>query len=523
MAIWKSKHHTMPAGSELSKSSSYAKVLDLVGSGKRVLYLGCGSGWLAEFMKTNGCSITGIETNPRLAEEARAFCEEVVVADLDMRSLADVLPGRLFDVVVFTDILERLREPRRLLNEARSLLGPPGFAVLSIPNVAHGAVRLSLLRGGFHYAKAGPLDSDQLRFFTLSSIRELCLRSGYRLDLIDRTKHPLFAPNDLVPDVDPADFDRSVIDMIANDPEHDTLQFVVRATPLDDERRLSELLDRVVESEGLVGDVESLRQELEAQRGVEAALNQRVTALQIEVAEAQGLVRIREDALLALMERPVRDLASALGAKPRADGETTGQRAALEAALAESAEQRAALEAALAESAEQRAALEAALAESVEQRPALEAALAESAEHRAALESALAKSAEHIDQLERDAATAEELMNDAAVQITWLRESNLLEQAIADELHARDAAAALERQAEYESVSADLALASGRLGALEQDYRELLRDFERHTAKELEEVRKEAVAINQLTKAVQRSPFWSLRMVARKLYRFGRE
>ena len=35
MAIWKSKHYTMPAGAEPPKSSSYAKVLDLVGSGNK--------------------------------------------------------------------------------------------------------------------------------------------------------------------------------------------------------------------------------------------------------------------------------------------------------------------------------------------------------------------------------------------------------------------------------------------------------------------------------------------------------
>ena len=525
MAIWKSKHYTMPAGAEPPKSSNYAKVLDLVGSGKRVLYLGCASG-CAEIMKTNGCSVTGIETSARLAEESRPFCEEMVVADLDMRSLADVLPGRLFDVVVFADILERLREPGRLLDEARALLGPMGFAVLSIPNVAHGAVRLALLHGGFHYANAGLLDTDQLRFFTLSSIRELCLRSGYRPDVIERTKHPLFAPSDLVPNVDPADFDPSVIAVIESDPEHDTLQFVVRATPLDDERRLSELLDRVVESESLLGDVESLRQELEEQRGVEAVLNRRVSALQIEVQETQALVRMREDALFALMDGPVHNLASALAQQPeiaRAESETSEQRAALESALAESAEQRAALESALAESAEQRPALEAALAEGAEYRMALQSALAASGEQLAALESALAERAQLIARLELDAATAEELLDDAAAQITWLRESNLLEQAIADELHQRD-------QAKYESVSAELALvrstaesAAARLSALEKDYDEVLRDFEKHTARELAEIRSEALQVNQLTKAIQRSPFWSLRMAARKLYRFGRE
>ena len=215
-----------------------------------------------------------------------------------------------------------------------------------------------------------------------------------------------------------------------------------------------------------------------------------------------------------------RDLASALDRQAeiaRASGETGRKCSALNWRLPKVREQRAALESALAESAEQRA--------------ALESALAESAEQRAALESALAESAGHIARLELDAATAEELLDDAAAQITWLRESNLLEQAIADELHARDTAAALEtasriRDAFLPSLRVARTAAesaSTRLDALEKDYHELLADFEKHTAKELEEIRREALAVNQLTKAIQRSPFWSLRTAARKLYRFGRD
>ena len=308
MAPSKSKLYAKSPGAAPPVGTSHAKVIDLVGSGKRVLDFGCGSGYLSEFMKANGCNVTGIEINPRAAEEARPHCEEIVVADLDTRPLIDLLPGRLFDVAVFGDILEHLRDPWRVLEEARSFLGPNGFAVLSIPNIAHGAVRLALLRGAFQYSKIGLLDDDHLRFFTLHSVRELCLRSGYRIDLIDRTKQPLFAPSDLVPKVDPADFHPSVIAAIESDPEHDTLQFIIRASPVDDEQRLSALVDHALESENLLDETRErlerqtqelavLRYDLEEKNGIEAVHALRIATLESELAEGQGHGAALESAL----------------------------------------------------------------------------------------------------------------------------------------------------------------------------------------------------------------------------------
>jgi SAM-dependent methyltransferase len=400
-------------------------------------------------MKANGCSVTGIEINPRAAEEARAHCEEVIVADLDVRPLVDILPGRLFDVAVFGDILEHLRNPWRVLDEARSFLGPVGFVVLSIPNIAHGAIRLALLRGAFQYAKAGLLDDDHLRFFTLRSVRELCLRSGYRIDLIERTKHPLLAPSDLVPKVDPADFNASVIAAIESDPEHDTLQFIVRATPMDDEQRLSALVDHVLESENLLGETReqlerqtqelaTLRHDLDKQNDVEATRAQRIAALESEVIESQELLRAREDALLAA---------------------SAAQQAALESALGESRERIGQLELDITIAADQQAEFARASAENAVKRAALESALAESRERTAHL-------------------------ND--------------EIALADEQRKR-------------------------LISLEKDYSDILEAFTKHTAKELEETRSEARRISELSQAIQRSPFWSLKMAIRRLSRFGRQ
>ncbi len=214
-------------------------LLDHVGSGKRVLEFGCGVGTLSRIMNDLGCKVTGVDVDGQAAAVAASFCEDVVVFDIDATVLSERFAPASYDVVVFGEVLEYLRNPWRVLDEARALVGPGGYAVLAIPNVAHGAFRLSLLEGSFPHRSEGLLDDANLRFFTLRSIRELCLTAGYRIDAIDRTKLALFEQSDAVPAVREKNFAAEIVEKITADPEHDTLAFVVRATPIPEAQRFS--------------------------------------------------------------------------------------------------------------------------------------------------------------------------------------------------------------------------------------------------------------------------------------------
>ena len=50
--------------------------------------------------------------------------------------------------------------------------------LLSIPNIAHADVRLSLLRGDFDYQWCGILDETHLRFFTRRTLEEFLADCG---------------------------------------------------------------------------------------------------------------------------------------------------------------------------------------------------------------------------------------------------------------------------------------------------------------------------------------------------------
>ena len=230
----KSREKDYPSRQELTEenlddNNSLKKMLSLVGENKTVVDFGCATGYLAKLLLHKGCKITGVEVNAEAGKEAEQYCEKVVIADLDFIFLKEFLPRQTFDVAVFGDVLEHLRDPWRVLEETRQLLKPEGYVVASIPNIAHGAIRLALLQGRFDYMKLGILDDTHLRFFTRKTIEELFENSGYVVDVIERTILPVFSESSLVPVIKKSDYDRHLILRIEQEEEAETFQFVLKA------------------------------------------------------------------------------------------------------------------------------------------------------------------------------------------------------------------------------------------------------------------------------------------------------
>jgi 2-polyprenyl-3-methyl-5-hydroxy-6-metoxy-1,4-benzoquinol methylase len=162
---------------------AHAKLLAAVGTGNRVLDVGCSSGYLARPLSERGDTIVGIELDPEAAREAERFCERVLVGDVEMMELP--LEPASFDVVLCGDVVEHLRDPVAALARLRPFLKPDGRLVLSTPNVANWAIRLSLLAGRWRYTDRGILDRSHTHLFTRATLREAIERAGYRDVRID--------------------------------------------------------------------------------------------------------------------------------------------------------------------------------------------------------------------------------------------------------------------------------------------------------------------------------------------------
>ena len=165
--------------------SGHAKLLALVGTGKRVLDVGCSSGYLARPLVARGCTVVGLELDPAAAAEARDVCEEVLVGDVETMELP-FEPGS-FDVVLCGDLIEHLRDPEAFLARVRPFLKAGGRLVLTTPNVANWAMRLGLLAGRWTYTERGILDRTHTHLFTRSTLVETLERAGYRVVELDFT------------------------------------------------------------------------------------------------------------------------------------------------------------------------------------------------------------------------------------------------------------------------------------------------------------------------------------------------
>jgi 2-polyprenyl-3-methyl-5-hydroxy-6-metoxy-1,4-benzoquinol methylase len=156
-------------------------LLDWVGEGKRVLDIGCSTGYMSRDLVQRGCLVTGIEVDPAAAERARVHCGAVHVLDLNVPDWTANFSENWFEVVLLGDVLEHLVDPGAALLLLKKLLVPDGTLVISLPNVVHWTTRLKFMMGQFDYESAGALDHTHLRFFTPKTARDLIGAAGYRI------------------------------------------------------------------------------------------------------------------------------------------------------------------------------------------------------------------------------------------------------------------------------------------------------------------------------------------------------
>lgn len=148
-------------------------VARLIPDGSTVLDIGAGNGLLGQVIKELNKSvfIDGIEPNEYAAGIARPYYRSIFVGFsheyLDLIKLGD------YDFIILADVVEHTVNPTEFLAEICACLSDKTKLLVSLPNVAFGGQRLSILNGSFNYVDSGLLEKTHLRFFTIDSAKEL--------------------------------------------------------------------------------------------------------------------------------------------------------------------------------------------------------------------------------------------------------------------------------------------------------------------------------------------------------------
>jgi 2-polyprenyl-3-methyl-5-hydroxy-6-metoxy-1,4-benzoquinol methylase len=172
------------ANPEESHSYLYGSVAGLlrdIPPGTKVLDLGCGNGTFLSNFRDRGWSLYGSDFSPTGIDFAkRTFPEiEFFLADASAPT-GDILErvGHV-DVIISTEVIEHLYDPRSFLHNAHSLLKPSGQLVLTTPY--HGYLKnlMLALTGKLDQHFTVLWDHGHIKFWSKKTLRAVLEETGF--------------------------------------------------------------------------------------------------------------------------------------------------------------------------------------------------------------------------------------------------------------------------------------------------------------------------------------------------------
>jgi methionine biosynthesis protein MetW len=174
-------HGTFP-GPRKAPRVDHLLIAEMVTRKARVLDVGCGDGdLLALLAESRDVDGRGVEIKRDGVNQCLARGLSVIQGDADT-DLADY-PDQAFDYAILSLTIQATRNPRSVLEQ---LLRIGRYAIVSLPNFGHWAIRLQFLLGG-KMPVTGSLpdpwyDSPNIHLCTISDFTELCRLVDARIE-----------------------------------------------------------------------------------------------------------------------------------------------------------------------------------------------------------------------------------------------------------------------------------------------------------------------------------------------------
>lgn len=154
----------------------------------RMLDVGCGAGDNARLIRQMipGITVEGITLSRTEADEAEKHMARCIVADIEAGPPPSILDTQ-YDCIVFSHVLEHMREPADVLAQFESLVMNAGQVLIAVPNIAFFRPRWQISMGRFEYENTGVFDRTHLRFFTYHSVERMLLANTDHLEVVEKS------------------------------------------------------------------------------------------------------------------------------------------------------------------------------------------------------------------------------------------------------------------------------------------------------------------------------------------------
>jgi len=132
----------------------------------RLLDIGSGSGAFGrELTKRGWSNLYSVEIDDATRNQTAQWYNQSAAT-------LKTFEGEKFEVILLLDIIEHLARPVDFLAELTTYCQQNTVVLISVPNIAHWAIRLLTLAGRFEYMERGPLDATHLHFFTKRHLKK---------------------------------------------------------------------------------------------------------------------------------------------------------------------------------------------------------------------------------------------------------------------------------------------------------------------------------------------------------------
>ena len=166
---------------DLDTRNTMSLINGWIKQGSVVMEFGPANGRLTKYLnKKKSCSMTIVEIDEDAGKEAAEFADEAYLGkdNGDIEKYYWAQTAKKYDYIVLADVLEHLSNPKKVLQKCYSLLKEDGKILVSIPNLAHNSILISLYNDEFEYDKTGLLDRTHIHFFTNTSFRKMISNTG---------------------------------------------------------------------------------------------------------------------------------------------------------------------------------------------------------------------------------------------------------------------------------------------------------------------------------------------------------
>ena len=165
--------------SALVKALEHARSTKLVGRKLRVFDAGCGNGYVAGQLIKSGFDVSGCDASQKGIEEAR---KSNPTGNFEVSSVYDDLLSKFggnWDVVISSEVVEHLYDPRCFVRQVNKLLVPGGTLIITTPYHGYFKNLVLALSGKMDKHFTALWDGGHIKFWSFSTLSRLLDEQGF--------------------------------------------------------------------------------------------------------------------------------------------------------------------------------------------------------------------------------------------------------------------------------------------------------------------------------------------------------